>query len=330
MSAIVTSDLHWNEAKTDRHRHDEFVERLATIIKGRADELLVLGDITEHKDNHSAWLTNTIVDHFEYLSQLCDVVILRGNHDGYDPEMSFFQFLRRIKNISWISRPTRMTLSCGKCLFLPHTRDYKKEWPGFGFDEFDFILTHNTFEGALGENHRTLRGIPLSVFPKDAQVISGDVHVPQETPPVTYVGAPYRIKFGDDYRPRVLLLDTDEIRSIPVPGPQKRLVELSHDHPSLPDSLHAGDIIKVRVQLEISHVSQWPEIRKNIFDEGKDLGVEIHSVVPVISYMPGDRKAKAEQHEIVLDDIKLVKEFARRKGIDVKLLDMALKMMERA
>ena len=38
-------------------------------------------------------------------------------------------------------------------------------------------------------------------------------------------------------------------------------------------------------------------------------------------------KAKAEQHEIVLDDIKLVKEFARRKGIDVKLLDMALKMM---
>src|SRR5205814_1607714 len=100
------------------------------------------------------------------------------------------------------------------CLFLPHTNNYKRDWKGLDFSKYQWIFAHNTFQGAnIGP--RRLEGIPTSIFPRNAKVISGDIHVPQHFGPIEYVGAPYRIDFGDDYEPRVLFLSTkDEKRCI--------------------------------------------------------------------------------------------------------------------
>jgi hypothetical protein len=202
----------------------------ALIKKHKVDELIVLGDLTEEKDYHPATLVNALVDVIYSFSQLCEVIILRGNHDYTSIDCPFFQFLRRMDRVRWLNTVTRLKLSIGDCLFLPHTRDYKTDWAKLPqLEELDWIFAHNTFEGSVTEHGKRLSGIPTTFF-DDFRVISGDIHAPQDVGSVRYVGAPYQIDFGDLFEPRVLLLDRMGIKSISVFGPQKRLLLASRGH----------------------------------------------------------------------------------------------------
>ena len=145
---LITADLHFSSNPRDEYRF-EIVDTLRRLVRThQAEALVILGDLTEAKEKHSAWLTNRITDSIVRLANECLVVILKGNHDYLsDPTTPFFRFLGHLENVWWINDP------CVKFspLYLPHTRNYREDWAGIDLST-ELIYTHNAFVGAdLGQ-----------------------------------------------------------------------------------------------------------------------------------------------------------------------------------
>lgn len=328
MKRLISSDWQLADNARDRYRTDFVVKTLPALIeKYKPDQLLVLGDITEEKDRFPAPLVNEIVNCFHDLSKKCEIIILQGNHDILHAAHPFFEFISCFDNISWISVPTERD----HCLYLPHTRDYKKDWAGLQFDGYDFIFAHNIFEGVKA-NGQALSGIPRSIFSNDCFVISGDVHEPQTLQPVTYVGSPCLCDFGDSYQPRVLFLDDLKVKSIKVYGQQKRLIhctvnkiagkrELDFDH-----NANENDIIKVKVDLDMSDVAEWATIREEIEQWAAKNKFVLNSVVPIIAYVQGERqKIVKSTHKA---DSVYLQTFVKRLGLDEQTAQVGKDLME--
>lgn len=333
---IITADLHLTDNPRDAYRH-EFMKKLATIVREKkADGVVIIGDLTEEKDRHSAWLTNKVVDHMNALG--VPLLFIRGNHDGVTADESFFAFLDRIPNMTWVDRPMTMESVGGlwysklgkkKGLVLPHTRDYKEDWKKFRLEDYRVIFAHNTFKGAHGGFGRELDGIPVEVMPEDAMVISGDVHIPQRLGPVRYVGAPYTVDFGDDYDARLFCLYDDmTLTSLRVSGnPQKRLVEFK----SLSDlrkrgNLNKGDIVKVKMHCE--DYAKWGELREAVYEWGKREEYVVHTVIPIIENDKGDPIDEVDAEKWSVPDDEILSEYASRHGVDDKTLAEGVKIIE--
>jgi predicted phosphodiesterase len=292
MKRLVTADLQLDATSLNKYRLDFFAEKLPALVQKYApDQLLVLGDITEQKDYHPAPLVNLIVDTFCHLSELCEeVIILEGNHDYSHAKHPFFSFLNQdnFDRIKWFGGVHEYD----NCLFLSHTRNHKEEWKAVRtFEGFDYIFAHNIFTGVKA-NGQSLSGIPVSIFPDDCCVISGDVHEPQSFDCVTYVGSPYLCNFGDDYVPRVLLLDDLDIKSIKIKGPQKRLIEVyfnqSQDDWVFKGTYDEGDTIKFQVYLKMENVASWAKIRAWVEKWASKRNVIAHSINPIVEYVKGE------------------------------------------
>lgn len=330
MTILVTSDLHFSSNPRDEYRH-AFVKTLRGMVnEHRVNILMILGDLTETKDRHDAELVNRVVGHIDRLAQsVGKLILLRGNHDWLnDPEMPFFKFLGRLPNVTWINTPTDVGIG----LFLPHTTDYERDWAKYiknGFGDFTVVFCHNTFKGAIADNGAELDGIPPAIFPKDIDVISGDVHTPQEVGPVTYVGAPYHIDFGNHYDPRVLLIDEKgRVKSIPCYGPTKRLVEIkSVKELDRVKGLAKGDILKVRVTIDRSQVAEWAEIRQKVREWGEDNHYLVHVVQPVIA--DADRRLDTgKRRNLAKTDEELFDQYCRRMDIDDRTAKVGRDIME--
>ncbi len=329
MTTLVVGDPHLNDNPRDRYRH-EFQKQLRAMVKKHDVNLtIILGDLTDVKDYHGSWLVNEIVGHLWKLSQLCEVIVLKGNHDYINPDTPFFKFLGKIEDIEWINEPTNSNRSFGRMLFLPHTNNYEKDWRYvFSGEQFDWVFAHNTFEGAQ-VGARRLEGIPLSIFPKNVQIISGDIHYPQTIGNLTYVGAPYTCHFGDAYDPRVLLIDDEkhlyQVHSIPCSGVQKRLIEIK----SLKelDMYDTGeDILKIRYILPSSKSDKWPDIKAEIKEWGKGQPFTIESIHPVMEHEGTDAIVRARGSR--KSDADLIKEYVKRTGASEPTLKTGLKLIE--
>lgn len=289
MKALVIADLHLSAKSRDDYRFTAMGVVAELLEKHKVDALIILGDLTEEKDYHPATLVNDVVEVIHSFAQFCDVYVLRGNHDYTRADFPFFRFLRRLKRVRWINAVTLAQIKDTACLFLPHTRDYKKDWAKLPsqLEEIDWIFAHNTFEGSVTEHGKKLSGIPTEFF-DDFHVISGDIHTPQDVGPITYVGSPYTVDFGDSFDPRALLITgtgkTRTHQSIPLPGPQKRLIEITTSEVGWLhelDAFNKGDIVKARVTLKANEQDKWFAIRDKIKRELQELDVTVHLVQPV-------------------------------------------------
>lgn len=314
MRRIVTSDWQLCDNARDRYRTDFVVNQIPKLIeKYKPDQLLVLGDLTEAKDNHPASLVNEMVDFFCSLAQSfeIEIIVLQGNHDFLHNGHPFFKFIENYRSLHWIARPEVLD----NCLYLPHTRNYKRDWKGIDFKSHDYIFAHNIFEGVKA-NGQKLSGIPTRIFPDGCCVISGDVHEPQSFDLVTYVGAPFLCDFGDSYDPRVLLLDGLKIKSIKVGGPQKRLIEVFWKEGMQfrrTGDFNPGDIVKVKSYLEMEHVAHWDRLRSHLSQWLADQGAIVSTIIPVVTYAQGARAEPIGQRK---SDKQYFDAFVSRNGID--------------
>lgn len=320
MKALVTSDLQLSDIPRDSYRFEVFKRLRAAAKKHEVDTIIILGDLCEEKDRHGAWLVNRCVNEFSNLAELVEVVILKGNHDYVDPTMPFYQFLGHIANVHWIGAPTTIN----QALFLPHTRNYKEDWTKIDFGEFPLVFAHNTFEGVRGPNGHELPGIP-NIF-DGAKVISGDVHVPQTTNGIIYVGAPYTVDFGDDYEPRLLLIDGRKVTSIPILDfPQKRLIEMKWPKIGA-KGWNVGDIVKVRVNLAPGDYSKWMEIKRAIHKWGEEHSLQIDHIQPMVE--DGQSAIRKRSKQKVRTDQEIFKEYCISRGIDERTQTIGLELME--
>jgi len=328
MTTLVAGDLHLNDNPRDHYRH-EFQKQLRTLVKyHHIKKTIILGDLTDAKDYHSSWLVNEIVGHIDALASLCNVIVLKGNHDYVDPTTPFFKFLSKIPNVRWINEPTYDCLPFGGAWFLPHTNDYKRDWKDiFTGKRCEWIFAHATFEGAQ-VGPRRLDGIPLDIFPRNCKIISGDIHYPQTVGKnLTYVGAPYTCHFGDSYKPRVLPIgDNGEIRSILCQGVQKRLVKIG-SLKELDKFTRAapGDIVQIKYELPSSKTDKWPIIKNEIREWAKEHKYAIDTIRPTIERDPG---ATMKNRGGRKPDNELMEEYAKRTGAPSSVLKIGLELMK--
>lgn len=339
---LITADIHLSDNPRDEYRHRFMEGLLDTVRRKEISVLVVLGDLTEEKDRHNARLVNRLVGHFVELSKLLKIIILQGNHDWLtDADNAYFRFLANHENITWISKPTPLLMHdeigwdpmlYGTALFLPHTHNHVRDWKKWKLGSFDWIFAHNLFLGATLESGMTGKeGIPTSVFPEGAKVIAGDVHNPQKVGPVTYVGAPYTIDFGDDYAPRMLrITEGGKLLSVMSKGPAKRLVEVE-SLDELPEEdgsfISEGDIVKVRYTLGQGEYSKWPDITKAITEWAARSKVTLDHIQPMISVF---EKAQERKKFTKQSDDALLRRYAKARNVDESTLKVGLKLLRNA
>jgi hypothetical protein len=281
MTSIITADIHMTTAVREDYRFGLFSWLAEQARTHEVDQVLILGDLTERHDRHPSQLVNRLVLGVSEIAEVCPVYIIKGNHDCVDADWPFFGFLSGIPNVTFFSDPERINLRIrgerARCALLPSCDDPVNDWKEQPFGVDDFIFMHQTVIGAAYESGMPAdKGLPLSFFHgTKAEIFSGDVHSPQRIgtrPAVTYVGAPYRVDFGDRYTPRCLLLAPDGDRNLRFPCPMKHALDVTGDGEiRLPkgDRIAPGDHVRVRVRLTREQLTVWPRIRATLIAMGK-------------------------------------------------------------
>lgn len=333
MTGLLLADPHITDDPHEDYRLLLRKEVTRAVKKYKADVIIVLGDLTVEKNRHSAWLVNWWVDTIVRWSKKVPVIILKGNHDYTDSSLPYFKFLSNLPNtVKFIVKPTVLPMENEKrVLFLPHTRDYKSDWKKYDFTDYGYIFTHQTFAGARASNDKVLEGIPHSIFDDiKGKVWSGDIHVPQSIGPIEYVGAPYRIDFGDRFKPRMVFIGRGgNSKNISWPGALKHLVVVE----SVPQlgkvkDVKRNDLVKIRYRLSRSDYVKWPEIRAKLLAEGTDRGW----VVRGIEVEPKDKviemKTLPKKLVSIQDPRKVLKAYAKKNKVDLKTTKLGLKLLK--
>lgn len=353
MSLLVTADLHFTDNPRDAHRWDLLPWLAKQATKYKAEGVLLLGDLTDAKDKHSSVLTNRMVAGLRELAKTVPVYIDKGNHDYIDENEPFFGFVDEpdsANRVRFFVKPTVVKFkSMGKCLFLPSTRTWEKDWNEFGWantgpDAPKYIFCHQTFDGCLTENGTRMDGIPPSVFGRFAgKVYSGDIHRPQKVSKnIEYVGAPYRVRFGDDFTPRVLLINNDgTTKDLHFPTKNKVLVKLLNCGLAQAvqmglkwglEELYEGDQVKVRVELPRARYGEWPKLRAQIQKDAADMGLELTG--PELVALPDEVKtpveAKKGGRQAATGPQAVVVAYANKRGASEVLRQAGLDMLKQA
>lgn len=329
---LITADWHLNDNSRDSYRHDFVGNDLVHIIKKEQLEyLFILGDLTDEKNHHDAYLVHRVTEHIYKLSQLCKIVILKGNHDYIQPDYPFFAFLGRMQNVDWITYPHEFN---SEMLFLPHTSRYDRDWVLDGSDglrRYKYVFTHNTFAGARAEHGQELGGIPVSVFSDKQTVFSGDVHVPQTVGCVEYVGSPLQIDFGDDPDRHVVLFDEDsgEVKYIKYKGPFKIVLEFSiEDQTPISSNVREGDIVKVLIHIKPGDFGKFQDAKSHITKTLAKLGCHVYMVQPVVER--GGPVALDRGQVRKKDDLQVLKDYSEAMSVREPVVKTGIRLMRQA
>lgn len=270
MRALFVSDLHLTDRPLDAYRWEIFPQLRDLSNEHGINDLFILGDLTEFKDYHSSRLVNRLVDALYQLrkdSRIAEVFVLKGNHDGLDPALPYFKFLRKLPWCRFYTEPEWLERGQDSVLLLPHTRNPEEDWEGLELGQASHIFFHGTVTGAVSESGQKLEGLSVDWFKGlRSCILGGDIHVPQTVArTIEYIGAPYPIRFGDDFKPRALLLDGEKRISLPLENIRKVTVRcnaqsLGDDF----DTLRRGDQVKVLIELRDSELGEFHEIKKAV------------------------------------------------------------------
>jgi DNA repair exonuclease SbcCD nuclease subunit len=273
MIYLITSDLHFTDSPKDAYRFGLFDWLLQQQKKFSVDATFILGDLTGDKDKHSSTLVNHVVAGFKKLHS--PIFIPMGNHDRLSPNMPYFYFLNYM-GVSFCHVPTR--LDSLKVYIIPHQLDQVSLDEAFSRVPAGWlVMCHNTFTGAINETGGLLTGFEL---PKNSArtIYSGDVHAPQclSTPngDVVYCGSPYHVRFGDNFTPRVLLLNHEKSVDLYFPAPRKIHCTV-RDLSELP-RLNPGDQIKIDMELTREESVEWENNKAAIHEFYKKEGVGVY------------------------------------------------------
>lgn len=341
MTVLITADIHQTYKSSERYRWGLIPWLAKEARESNVNHVLILGDLTVAKDNHSAHLVNQIVNQIAELAKVVHVIVLKGNHDFIDSDCPFFGFLSEVDGIEFISNPTLINLpidmGLSSCLFLPAVRD-PSEWE-IGIQgkmlvelEPDYIFCHATFDGALSENGTQMRGFPLSCLPKARKIWAGDIHVPQKIGPVEYVGAPYHTRFGDQYEPRVVYVDENgRALSLRYPAPYKfvLLVESLDELEQALMKTDPADQIKVRMRVKRSDIPAWPKLRGEIVEMVKKFECELHGC-EMLAGNPQSGPETTAQVDRMADPVEMVERYATAEKIEKKSRQIGIALIKSA
>jgi len=275
VNELLISDLHLSSGARDAYRFDvfKFVRKLAQ--EQGINRLWILGDLTDAKDNHSAQLVNRVCDELALLTEAkIGVHIVRGNHDGIDPEWPYFRFLNHMRFIHFYSEACQRT---DGTVVLPHVRNVA-DWGDLDWAKgARRVMAHFTFKGAISESGQELGSAAVPAALRNTTIYSGDVHVPQKIGNVTYVGSPHHVHYGDNFEPRVIHCDGEGNEySQPVPGMRRLMIDWTPGQPFPCNDVQCQ--VKVRVHLADSSLHVWQELRAEVAKHCATLKHEVAAI----------------------------------------------------
>jgi len=269
MLELLTADWHLTDKVEDEYRW-HFVDWLTEYVRRNGvDRLWILGDITDRKDRHSSTLVNRVVHVLRTMTHLCPegVGIVVGNHDYVKGSVPFFKFLDGDGRLRVFD--SRASVDDGRTLIVPHTSTWSEDWEAIAApnEPVDLCLFHQCLFGASVGGTK-LEGADAGVFaclPDDAVIVGGDIHDPQRVGRAFYAGAPYPVKFGDDYEPRVLLYMRDEgkVTSVKVESIRKISATVSSTADLDGLEISQGDQVKLNFTLRKSDLVGWDAIKQD-------------------------------------------------------------------
>ncbi len=322
---LLVTDLHLTDKEADRYRWEIFTWIYEYFESTGDKNILILGDLTDSKDHHSANLVNAVVKRCLDLTEAgMELFILKGNHDYIDPDLPYFEFLENFEWINYIRDPKCFIIEGRHCLFLPHSRNPVEEWAEDHIVEkyrkkCDLVFMHESVIGSVTSNgYEMEKGLPTSYFRRfEGRIFSGDIHCPQQVGRITYVGTPYSIRFNDHFRGRAIAIGTDLIATPFYPDIRGRWTfEIDSPKQLTVTNASFGDQIKVRYRLAEGQEGDWDGIRKHIYKVCKRVGLEvcgIQIVRPDKLPLRGKKHKAAEQTE--MRPVAVVDRFVKQKGI---------------
>jgi DNA repair exonuclease SbcCD nuclease subunit len=331
MKLLLSTDLHFSDVPRDVYRFD-FIQHLAKKVRSvKADMVVLLGDLTTKKDNHSALLVNLIISGLRMLRNECPVVILKGNHDYLaDPTLPFFKFINHIDNIQFITEPTFRD----GLFFIPHLTSVD-EWqslPSLPDKPPVAAFIHQTVSGAMSESGQRLDGMPLKPMKRlGCPVYGGDIHKPQTIPPVIYIGPPYHIKFGDNFTPRYLLFDTETKthKELHFDCPRKWMLTVGNPEELLTDKrIRAGDQVKVRLVLAREEIVEWSVMKDATNRILKELGVESFGIELKMEKQTITEREKRRHNDGNRNPAEIVRSFSKREKLSTAIRDAGLELVK--
>jgi predicted phosphodiesterase len=318
MRSLVTGDLHLSHNPRDAYRF-EFMKWFASLARDRKpDQIIIAGDLTEEKDRHPAKLVNQVVECVHALAKIAPVVVVEGNHDYKDEGHAFFRFLSRVPNTRWVWKPSVV----GDILCLPHTNDYQRDWASLDLAAYANIVCHQTFNGADVGFGRSLEGIPPDVLPRKSTVLCGDIHVPSDVGRPIYIGAPYHVDFGDDFKARIIEHTGSTWRSIDTSTlPQKRALNVSADDAKL-GKANKGDLVSITV--EVDTMEGWAATRERIEAEAERRKLQVWTIKPKVM-----KHAVRRQHKVAdaKSDLDILGAFGKRHGLSTGIMRRGEKLL---
>lgn len=315
---LQVGDLHLTDKARDEYRFGIFDWIRQQQTKRDVAATFLAGDLTESKDRHSATLVNKIVTGLTSLKP--PIYICMGNHDYRSSTSPFFGFLNYIKGIDFVTVPK--TANCIRNIaIIPHCHEEAHFLDSFKHTvskDVHGALVHQTFNGAMAETGTRLNGFSASLIESAGLplgVYAGDVHRPQRHGKVTYIGAPYHVRFGDDYNPRCIWVDKDgKNHNLYFDAPFKWSLKINGEY-DLEDHgrLAAGDQIKLTVNLNKEELVDWKSIKANILNTCRTMKLEVYSINVEVetSNLTKKLKATGQDHERIFNEFCQIENVAK-------------------
>lgn len=261
------------------------------------------------------------------------IIILTGNHDWLKGGEEYFRFLNQLPNVTFVTEPWEDDDAKGElAFFLPYSKNPVRDWAGLDFSHYRYLFMHQTVKGSVSSNGMEMEGEELPRL-NAGKVYSGDIHVPQVVKTawgeVEYVGSPYHVHMGDDFKPRAVLLEKGG-RAIDLHFKSIRRVSVRVG--SVDDLIakamfwRKGDHVKVTIQLSEAEKHGWSRIRREAAEVLKNAGVVVHGLE--LEVEKSERRIKNEVVRAKHAPAEAVLRFVQDESLTADAYDIAMEVIE--
>lgn len=328
LPALLTADLHLTQSADAEYRWGLFPWLHRECKAEDVQSVFILGDLTDAKDYHPAEMVNRVVGAIVYLASFVpNVFILMGNHDYLKGGHAYFEFLSHLPNVQFVCKPTELVLTSDVSVFLlPHSKNPAQDWKGMDLSHYNFVFMHQTVKGAVASNGQEMEGEEMPDL-RGLRVYSGDIHAPQFIGPVEYVGSPYHVHHGDDFKPRCVLLDS---KGRPDNLYFKSIRRLSIKAASLQDlkrfDIDEGDHVKLVLRVPESSKHEWTTMKAQARSWLQEQGAVVNGISLELQ-KAGARLATAVGKPAAMTDRQRLYSFVESNELGPDALDMGLDLL---
>jgi hypothetical protein len=331
-NTLLVGDLHLDDNPLNAYRWEIFPTLSALCRLHKVGTLIFLGDAFDRKDRHAAPFVNDVVGFITDLQRSLnlEIFILMGNHDASDP-VPYWSFLNELGDYIHYVVETNY-INDPLIYLLPWSSNPLEDWKGIKFSNAKAILMHQTVSGALVENDRRLDDAnPMPILPRGVPVFSGDVHRPQRVGGITYVGAPYPVRFSENWANRIILIENSDWKKsidIPINIIRRAILDLT-EVPKNFKAYSLGDQIRIRYHLAAEELQKWPELELQIRERAKTEQIVLASVEPVLEReLPFDGPARAQLDFLKPEDV--LGAFAKREELSADVVNLGIEIFREA